>query len=162
MSVDGLRPRAVERATAWLIENQWGYTRESLVESLRAEGYTDGEIEAATARAAEMVAAELRAEGSADLRGRAAMILLIVFVGTWVAITTLARLRWSAGDATTVGVILGISLGAVALPSLLVIGVSDHLRRGVGDAMVAILAVPFLLLFVIAGICVSTTGMLQP
>lgn len=153
MSDEGVRSEAVDRAVAWLHQYSERYTRDGLVASLQEQGYTGAEIEAALAR----VGAEAAGR---DLRGRGAAILSVAFIGTWLLVTLLAGSRWGGGSASLVAVILGIALGIVYLPSLVIVSNSDRLRRGVEGALVAMLAVPFVLLVVIAGICVGTTNML--
>lgn len=160
MSEEQVRPEAVDRAVAWLAEYQGRYTDEALGAALQAQGYTAREIEAARAWAARAATGEGPAPAGTDLRGRATRILVVAFLGTWAVLSLLAETRWGGGAGVIVGVILGVALGVVLLPSLFVIRNSGRLRRGVEGAMVAILALPFLLLFIIAGACVSTTNML--
>jgi hypothetical protein len=152
-------PQAVERALAYLREHGRAYTREALGASLQEQGFSGRDVEAAWARyRAEQ--AEPRGAGR-DLRGRASIILLVAFVGTW-AVLSLPMLTGSSlssyGAGTVATAILTFLLGVVLVASLSAVRRSRRLERGVEGALVAILAVPFVLLFVVAGLCVATVN----
>jgi hypothetical protein len=156
-----VRPEAVETATAWLRERGTGVTREVLTDALRASGYTELEIAAAFARV-DAGAGDATGIGR-DLRGRAAAILIVAFLGTWLV---LAAILVSPSDTSyefggLAALILGAILGVMLLLSLALVSVSGRLRQGIEGALVLVLAVPFVLLFVVAGLCVVSTNGLR-
>ena len=78
-------PGAVETALAWLREQDPRLTLDALGEQLREAGYGEPEVNAAVAaRQAELDAA---LPPGSDLRGRAAAVLLLAFLGVWGAIS---------------------------------------------------------------------------
>ena len=92
---------------------------------------------------------------------RAAAILVVAFLGTF-GVMAFLLLRpdelHSPGMGQLSAMILGVLLAVVGGLSLLGIGVSGRLKRGVQGALVAVLAVPFVFLVIIAGLCVVTTN----
>jgi len=161
MSGPSVRPKAVDAAAAWLRERAGGYTHEALAEGLRSAGYSDAEIEEAFAR---VDAGVVDGGGAVEaLRGRAAAILLLGFIGTWVVMALI--LAMPSGSAYEFGGLAAMILGAVLAPvlvlSLIGVAMSDRLRRGTEGALVGVLAIPFVLLVIVAGLCVGTTGGLR-
>lgn len=153
------RPDAVEAALSWLRQQDRSLSLDALGASLRHAGYTDLEVdEALRRRRGEL---ELLAPGLPDLRPRAAGILTLAYVGTWGAIT----LALMAGTTGGYGGLSALVLGALLLPALvaglIAVSASGRLRRGAAGATAAILTLPIVYLFVIAGICVVTTNPLR-
>jgi hypothetical protein len=140
-------PQAVDRALAYLRDYGARYTRESLEASLREQGFTESDLAEAWRR--------FNAEQPRDLRARAAAILVVAFVGVWLAIAIPLSANYTYGPIGAA--ILGALLLVVLVPALFAVDGSSRLREGVTGALVAMLAIPFVLLFVIAGLCVSTT-----
>ena len=153
MSEPELRPGAVEAAVAYLHEHGQRYTRASLDASLREQGFTDPEVAEAWLR-------HLAAQ-PADLRWRAGAIVILAFLGTWAVLAYLLMRpeSSSAGLGVIAAFILAVVLAVVAGVSLLGIGASGRLERGARSALVVALATPFVLLVIVAGLCVSSTGL---
>jgi len=155
-------PGAVETALAWLREQDPRLTLDALGEQLREAGYGEPEVNAAVAaRQAELDAA---LPPGSDLRGRAAAVLLLAFLGVWGAISlALVVGQPFAGDMYMSGteVLAALILGGLLLPMLLLglafVKLSGRLKRGVAEAMVMVLIVPFIYLVIVAGLCVATT-----
>jgi hypothetical protein len=154
------RPEAVERATAWLREHDATFHAAVLRQRLREQGYEEPEIDAALAiRRAEI---EASSPVGADLRGRAAAILIVAFLATWGAIALILTrpvgggLQFGGAAAT----ILGMVLAPLLLVSLIGVARSGRLRRG-SEGALALLAIPFVLLVIVAGLCVVTTNGLR-
>jgi len=152
----------VKAATAWLLAHQDRYTEAALFEELRTSGYSDEEITAIRAEAQRLAPPPPVDDTQyRDYRAIAAIILIVAFLGVW-ALVTIPWMLPPAGNtygmSQVVGGILAFALGLIALPTLIVIIDSKRLRRGTLGALVAFLTVPFILLFVVAGLCVVTTG----
>lgn len=155
MSEWQVRPEAVDQAVAWLRENDARFTEDALVNALREQGYAEAEIAAALARRREE---EPQSQGR-DLRARAAVILIAGFLLTWVLLSIpLVNSEMMYGMGTLASLILGAILGVIGFVTLAVIAANRSLRRGAEGALVAVLAVPFVLLFAVAGLCVITTS----
>jgi hypothetical protein len=96
-----------------------------------------------------------------DFRAIAAAIVIVGFLGIW-AYVSIPLLLPSGDQRSFIGgtgaAILGMLLGLIGLTTLFFIIDSERLRRGTTGALVAFLTVPFILLFVVAGLCVVTTG----
>jgi len=161
MADDQPRPEAVEAAAAWLRERGDTFTREALSRGLREAGYTEAEIRAAFARTLDGPADAAATPAGKDLRARAAVILIGVYFATWAVVSLLVE---APGTGTYglrywgfAAIILGGILGVLGLLSVIGVYNSGRLRRGVEGALVAVLAIPFILLAVVAGLCVATT-----
>ncbi len=151
------RPEAVEAALAWLREQDPRLSLGPLEQKLRDQGYQEPEITAAVAaRQAELDAA---LPPGSDLRGRAAVVLVVAFLAVWgvISIALIAPTSVTTAWGTTAALILGALLLPMLLIGLAMVKVSGRLRRGAAGAMVVVLAVPFVYLAVVAGICVYTT-----
>ncbi|HEY3335347.1 MAG TPA: hypothetical protein VGK16_08965 [Candidatus Limnocylindrales bacterium] len=152
------RPEVVEKILSWLREQDPRLSPGGLRQALLDAGYAEPEITAAmAARRAELDAA---LPPGSDLRGRAAAILVVMFLAVWGAIS----LALVTGDQQAIynsGAPAALILGALLLPVLLLglaaIRISGRLKRGVTGAIVAVLAIPFVFLVIIAGTCVATT-----
>jgi len=157
MSDDQPRPEAVEAALAWLRGHQATFTRDALASGLREAGYDDSEI----AVAFERLDHEANEPAPRDLRARAAVILIGGYFVTWAVISYLVE---APGTGTYwlrywgfAALVLGGLLGVLALASLIGVYNSSRLKRGTEGALVAVLAIPFVLLVIVAGLCVATT-----
>jgi hypothetical protein len=151
----------IKEATAWLLANRDRYTEPALLEELRGSGYTEEEIAAISAEAARLAPPPPLEPAHRDLRAIAAVIVIVGFLGVWAYLS----IPWLFPPADANGfpgatgaAILATLLGLIGLTTLFFIFDSERLRRGTAGALVAVLAVPFLLLFVVAGLCVATTG----
>ena len=150
-----VRPEAVEAALAWLRGHQATFTRDALASGLRDAGYSEAEIAAALVR----LDREAIEPAPRDLRSRAAVIMVVGFLGTWlVLVLRMIAMAGTGGFVPVAAVILGTILLVVGAISFVGIESSSRLRKGSTGALVAILAVPFVLLAIVAGLCVATTG----
>ena len=158
-----IRPEAVEVAAAWIAGHRHLYNRAALDERLAEVGYSPAEISAAWMEVESPSADIAGGTNAPDLRTKAAAILMLGFFGTWGVMTLI--LVMPNGSYTDYGglasLILGGILGVVALVSLIAIAASGRLRSGAEGALAAILTVPFVLLVIVAGLCVATTNGLR-
>ena len=154
------QPEAVQAALNWLREQDPRLSLDALAGQLRAAGYGNLEVDAAIrARQAELDAA---LPPGTDLRRRAATVLIIAFLGTWLVITIASLVRAANSDMYNAqwiyAGILAFLLLVILLPALAVVRGSGRLRRGSYGALAAVLAIPFVLLVVVAGSCVALTN----
>jgi hypothetical protein len=161
MSDDQLRPEAVETAVAWVREHRATFTADALHGGLRDAGYSAAEIAAAFARLEADATGGPDRSATRDRRGRAAAILIGGYFITWAVVSYLVE---APGTGTSgprylglAALILGGILGLLGLASLIGVYNSSRLRQGVEGALVAVLAVPFIFLVIVAGLCVMTT-----
>lgn len=156
MSGPDPRPDAVGRAAAWLYAHRDQYTRDALDDRLREQGYTEPEISEAHLHMWDAAPDEGRRR---DLRATAAIILIVAFLGAWALISVPLLLADTDGHgfAAAAAGILAVVLGAIGLPALIFVADNRALKRGTLGTLVAILALPFALLVVVAGMCVSVT-----
>ncbi len=155
MDERGVRPEAVSSGAEWLDKRREVYSRAVLSSDLRAAGYSDAEVEAAWELADQRRAAE--SVDHQDLRTRAALITTAAFLGVWAVLSLWLMADKGSGYGALLAVILAACLFVVLLASLIGIAVSERLRQGAEGAMVAVLVVPFIMLFILAGLCVSAT-----
>jgi hypothetical protein len=149
------RPEAVEAALAWLRGHEATFTRDALASGLRDAGYSEAEIAAAFGR----LDREALEPAPRDLRSRAAAILVVAFLGTWlVLVLRMIAVAGTGGFVPVAAVILGTILLVIGAISFVGIESSSRLRTGTTGVLVAILAIPFVLLVIVAGLCVATTG----
>ena len=160
------QPEAVQAALAWLREQDPRLSLDALAGQLRAAGYGDPEVSAAIqARQAELDAA---LPPGSDLRRRASTILIVAFLGAWLVITIASLVgkasSYMYGAQWISAAILGFLLFVILVPSLALVRRSGSLRRGSYGALAAVLAIPFVLLVIVAGSCVALTNpfMLEP
>jgi hypothetical protein len=151
----------VKGAAAWLITHRDRYTEIALNHELRVAGYSEDQITAIRAEAERIAPTALPEPAGTDLRARAAGAVIIAFLAVW-AVLTVPWLNSETdrieGFGALVGFILGLALLVVGVPSLIFILRNDRLKRGTAGAVVAALTAPFILLFVVAGLCVATVG----
>lgn len=151
---------ADERIVQYIVENRERYTEAALREQLVAAGHDPQVIDAAF-RVAE---AERHLTRTVDLRRPAAGIAVLGYAVAWllfgVALTGGGPALASAGM-----LLLGGYLGLGLLLSLAVIAASGGLRRVDPDrlvvALVAGLAIPFVILFGLVGLCAWFIGNLR-
>jgi hypothetical protein len=153
------QPEAVQAALAWLREQDPRLSLDALAGQLRAAGYGNLEVDAAIqVRQAELDAA---LPPGTDLRKRAATVLIVAFLGTWLVITIATLVRAASNEMYSAqwiyAGILAALLLIILLPSLALVKVSGRLRRGSYGALAAVLAIPFVLLVIVAGSCVALT-----
>jgi len=154
------QPEAVQSALDWLRAQDPRLSLDVLAGQLRAAGYGNLEVDAAIqARQAELDAA---LPPGTDLRRRASTVLIVVFLGTWLVITV-ASFVGKASDYMygTQGIsagVLALLLLVILLPALALVRRSGRLRRGSYGALAAVLAIPFVLLVIVAGSCVAMTN----
>jgi hypothetical protein len=160
------QPEAVQSALDWLRAQDPRLSLDVLAGQLRAAGYGNLEVEAAIrARQAELDAA---LPPGTDLRRRAATVLIVAFFGTWLVITVATLVRAVSNDMYSAqwiyAGILAFMLLIILVPTLALVGRSGRLRRGSYGALAAVLAIPFVLLVIVAGTCVAFTNpfMVEP
>ena len=160
------QPDVVQAALAWLREQDPRLSLDALAGQLRAAGYGELEVNAAIqARQAELDAA---LPPGSDLRRRASTVLIVAFLGTWLVITIASLVGAASNDMYGVlwiyAGILAFLLLVILLPSLAIVRGSGRLRRGSYGALAAVLAIPFVLLVIVAGTCVAFTNpfMVEP
>jgi hypothetical protein len=151
-------PPAGEAARRDVLEGHFrlhsgGYTRFALEQAARAAGYSDNDIAAAWSR----IDME---EGGKAPAGRAAaiakFIILVLYVATFaifVGGSDMSQRTYGLGVA-----ILAVTLVVTGIISLLVVGRAKVVSRNPSAAVAGLLALPFILLFIVAGLCVATTG----
>ncbi|HEU0242439.1 MAG TPA: hypothetical protein VFQ75_00945 [Candidatus Limnocylindrales bacterium] len=152
------QPEEVERILTWLREQDPHLSSGRLRLALTEAGYREPDISAAIALRQQELDAAL--PPGSDLRNRASAILIVAFLAVWGVISAAlvtGDQQGSLGSGGLAAIILGVLLLPVLLLGLAAIRASGRLRRGVTGAMVAILAVPFVILVVVAGTCISTT-----
>jgi hypothetical protein len=129
------------------------YTRFALEQAARAAGYSNNDIAAAWSR----IDME---EGGKAPAGRAAAVarsvILVLYVATFaifVGGSDMSQRTYGVGVA-----ILAVTLVVTGIISLLVVGRAKVVSRNPSAAIAGLLALPFVLLFIVAGLCVATTG----
>jgi hypothetical protein len=129
------------------------YTRFALDQAARAAGYSDNDI----ATAWSLIDME---EGGKAPPGRAATIARFVILVLYLATFAVFVLASDMGQRTYgVGVgILAVTMLVVGGVSLLIVGRSKVVSRNLPAALTSLLALPFILLVIVAGLCVATTG----
>jgi hypothetical protein len=150
----------VATALAWLRDQDPRLSLQVLAGSLRGAGYGADVVGAAVAaRQADLDAA---LPPGSDQRRTAAALLIVAFFGTWAALSFLLMQPHANGGSYGFGqaaaMVLGVILALILLVSLIGVAASGRLRRGVAGAMAVVLAVPFILLVIVAGLCVVSTN----
>ena len=150
----------VAMALAWLRDQDPRLSLRALAGSLRGAGYSADAVSAAVAaRQADLDAA---LPPGTDRRRRAAALLIVAFFGTWAALSILLVQPHPSSGSYGFGPLAAMVLGGILAPilfvSLLGVAASGRLRRGVAGAMVVVLVVPFILLVIVAGLCVVSTN----
>lgn len=138
---------------AYLRANTGRYTREALDARLAAAGHPPEAIAAAWS----VVMAEDTGAGRRDRRGQTATIITVAYIATWALVTFLVI---APNDAlySSQPILAGILAVALFIPGLIAVAIAlstGWLRRAGVGRMVAFSLVPMLILFALAGTCVS-------
>jgi len=135
----------------YLEANRGHYTDEALTEALLKEGYSQADVEEGFAELA-------RAEASKPVRARARRLVLVAY-GLTYAILVFGMLGTGYGYGSGIigSIVLAVALGlALALALWLVRRSTDRGAEGGAAVMAGILAIPIVLLVIVAGLCVAT------
>ncbi len=149
-------PEPTGDIAAYLRANGTRYTREALDQRLLEQGHSPEAIAAAWAT----VEAEDAAAGRRDRRGQTTAIIGIAYVATWLLVTLLAIVPSGGGTYSPVALLAGVLAVALFIPGIIAIVIARStgwLRRADTGRVVAFALVPMLILFAIAGTCVSVT-----
>lgn len=153
-------PSPLEEAIAFLEEQDETYTDEALYDALLEAGYPrDVASEALRQRQRSeppATAATAADAGPKDLRGRAALALVGGAVLAWLACAAILAVLLPNDEGVS-GIALFILAAVLALVLLIAVVValaSRSLRTGAQGALTAILVVPFVFFFGLAGTCV--------
>ncbi len=141
---------------AYLRATSGRYTREALDSRLTSAGHPPDEIAAAWS----VVQAEDSAAGLRDRRGQTAGIIALAYVATWLLVTLLAIIPSGGGLYSPVALLAGILAVALFIPGIIAVAIARStgwLRRAGVGRVVAFAFVPMLILFALAGTCVSVT-----
>jgi hypothetical protein len=141
---------------AYLRANNGRYTREALDAALAAAGHPPEAVAAAWS----VVLAEDSAAGLRDRRGQTAAIIALAYVLTWFLVTVLAIIPSGGGLYSPVALLAGILAVALFIPGIIAVAIARStgwLRRADAGRVVAFAFVPLLILFALAGTCVSVT-----
>jgi hypothetical protein len=134
-------------------QHQDRYTRHALDQGARTAGYSDNDVAAAWT----LIDME---DGGKAPAARFAPLAQVVVVALYIA-TFVLFVAGSDMSARTYGVgvaILAVTLLVVGGISLLIVSRSKIVSRNPLAALASLLAVPFIFLVVVAGLCVVTTG----
>ena len=129
------------------------YTRFALDQAARAAGYSDNDIAAAWSRIDMDEGGKAPAGRSAAI---ARIVILVLYLATFVIFvggSDMSQRTYGVGVA-----ILAVTLLIVGGVSLLIVGRSKVVSRNLAAAVTSLLALPFILLVIVAGLCVATTG----
>lgn len=145
---------ADERIVQYIVENRDRYSREALRQRLLEAGHDAAAVEAAFA------AADAEgAKGSMDLRGQAAALVIVGYVGTFLVFALFSQRQFY-------GAVLAAFLTGGALLSLLLVALTPALRRApagrVLPALAAGLVAPLIILVGLAGLCVASVDPFTP
>jgi hypothetical protein len=145
----------LETLAGYLRANREKYTPESLGRAAREAGFTDAEIEAAFERAggnATVVGAPQRAQA----RALVVAVYAVTFLGFAVLMLSKpSAMQYGWGFAL---IILAVALGLSLLLSLWTIGRATPTAATASGAIASMVAMPVVLLLVLAGLCVMTTA----
>jgi hypothetical protein len=140
---------------AYLRANSSRYTREALDARLAADGHPREAVAAAWS----VVQSEDAAAGRRDRRGQTAAIIALAYFGTWLLVTFLV-IAPSNAIYSSQAILAGILAVALFIPGLIAVAIARSagwLRRAGVGRVVAFSLVPLLILFALAGTCVSAT-----
>lgn len=156
----------IEDATAYIREHRDLYTDEALRERLRQIGYQDDVIEEAFREAERPAVPPVKTGPSAspyrDRRPTAATIAIAGSIGGWLLIWAAGAIRQSGYepgmDWTWSGAGIMVQIAALVLLAIMVLSLvgvvrSGRLRAGEPGAIVAILALPAILVLGVVGTC---------
>jgi hypothetical protein len=132
---------------AWFRANGARYTPEALARAARDGGYSEAEIEAAVARGGDAALGR-------STRTRAAWVLAGLYLATFLVLvvpTTMTTSTYGLGP-----IILALLLGPIGLLFFLRIRRGRSIPAATLAGFTSLLAVPVVLLLIVAGICVVT------
>ncbi len=129
------------------------YTRFALEQVARSAGYSDNDIAAAWS----LIDMEEGGTAPAASSARTArMVILVLYFATFALFVVGSNM-----PAMTYGLgvpILAVTLVIVGGISLLIVGRAKVVSRNPAAALTSLLALPFILLVIVAGLCFATTG----
>jgi hypothetical protein len=149
-------PEPTADLVAYLRANSGRYTREALTQRMAVAGHPPEAIAAAWAT----IEVEDDAAGVRDRRGQTAGIIAAAYAVTWLLVVVLAIIPSGGGLYTPVAVLAGFFAVALFIPGIIAVAIANSagwLRRATVSRVVAFSFLPLLILFVIAGTCVSAT-----
>ena len=141
---------------AYLRANSGRYTRDALTQRMAAAGHPPEAIAAAWAA----VEAEDDAAGVRDRRGQTAGIIAGAYFVTWLLVVVLAIIPSGGGTYSPIALLAGILAVALFIPGIIAVAIARSagwLRRASVGRVVAFSFLPLLILFALAGTCVSVT-----
>jgi cation transport ATPase len=141
----------VRKLTEYFAENQAKMTHEALGRQASAKGYSEAEIEAASA------AAEARRVPDAA-RGRARRVILGLYLVTYLVLSAGMLMSDAFYGVGVMAVVILTAVLAIALGISFAWIRRRHLDAGREGAMATLVALPLVLLVGVAGLCVYTTG----
>ena len=147
-------PEPVGDIAAYLRANGTRYTREALDQRLLAAGHPPDEIAAAWAT----IEAEDAATGHRDRRRQTAAIIAGAYALTWLLVVVLTILPKEAANYSSPGLLAAILAVSLFVPGIIAVAIAlatRWLRRATVGRVVAFAFVPMLILFALAGTCVS-------
>jgi peptidoglycan/LPS O-acetylase OafA/YrhL len=137
----------IETLAAWTRANGARFTPEALARVAREAGYSEAEIAAAVARGGDAALGR-------STRTRAAWVLAGLYLATFVVLvipTTMVTQTYGVGP-----LILATLLGLIGLVFFLRIRRGRSIPEATLAGFTSLLAVPVVLLLIVAGICVAT------
>lgn len=147
-------------AVAWLRVNRIRYTDLALNHELRTAGYSEDEIGLIRAEVDRLDPPRQHTWPEYhDYRMTAGIIVIVSFFIVW-AVISVPFLLQGSGASGMGGILSGILFSVLAVilgVTLVAINYSDGLQRATAGTVAAALAFPFVMLFIVAGICVATT-----
>jgi cation transport ATPase len=142
----------IRKLTEYFADNQASMTHEALGRQASAKGYSEDEIEAASA------AAEARRAPDAAARSRAKRVILGLYLVTYLVLTAGMLLSSQLYGLAPIAAIILAGVLALALAISLAWIRRRHLDAGHDGAMATLVALPLVLLVGVAGLCLYTTG----
>jgi hypothetical protein len=149
-------PEPTSDLVAYLRTNSGRYTREALTQRLVAAGHGPEAIAAAWA----VIEVEDDAAGVRDRRGQTAAIIATAYFVTWLLVVVLAIIPSGGGTYSPVVLLAGVLAVALFIPGIIAVAIAKSagwLRRASVSRVVAFSFLPLLILFALAGTCVSVT-----
>lgn len=129
------------------------YTRFALDQAARSAGYSDNDIAAAWSLIDVEEGGKVPAGRSTAIARFIILVLYLAVFAFFIGASNMATRTYGVGVP-----ILALTLLIVGGISLLIVGRSKVVSRNPAAALTSLLALPFILLFIVAGLCVATTG----
>jgi hypothetical protein len=129
------------------------YTRFALDQAARSAGYSDNDIAGAWSAIDVEEGGKVPAARSARIARIIILVLYFAVFAFFVGGSNMASRTYGVGVP-----ILAVTLLIVGGISLLIVGRSKVVSRDPLAALTSLLALPFILLVIVAGLCVATTG----